>query len=316
MAAEPAQYPTRVWHKSHASETSGNCVEVAFEGLSVLIRDSRDNQGPVLVVEYGRWLEFVRRVRTGDLSQASAGGFAEGVHVGDGDVAFTGLDDSTAAPFVECPGHRRARYAGQAGEFLLCYRHLNVHHVALCHAVLCGKVDQQPGDTLRADGCGAVMQHGCGFHPAHRHHLAVCASSIRMVIEKRIERLMSDDQRSHRADAAHRSGAISSRLAGEFADDVAWPAQREHDLLSVTGDGQDLHPAGQQHEYVRGRFSLDAQRGLGRQCARPAGGGKSILLGTGEKLPESLVGSRATHLLPPASDVLADGSNLSALPQQ
>jgi hypothetical protein len=119
MAARPTRGPTLTWRKSLSSEGSADCVEVAFEGSSVWIRDSGDKAGPVLIVEYGRWLEFVQRVRTGDLSQASDGGFAEAVHVGDGDVALTGLDDSTTAPFVECPGHGRAGYAGKAGELLL-----------------------------------------------------------------------------------------------------------------------------------------------------------------------------------------------------
>jgi hypothetical protein len=68
MAAQPAQYPVLAWRKSRASAGDGECVEVAVEGSSVLIRDSRDNQGLVLVVEYGRWLEFVQRVRDGGLT--------------------------------------------------------------------------------------------------------------------------------------------------------------------------------------------------------------------------------------------------------
>jgi hypothetical protein len=60
--------PALEWRKSRASENGENCVEVAVTGPSVWIRDSRDKAGPVLVVEYGRWREFVERVRDGELT--------------------------------------------------------------------------------------------------------------------------------------------------------------------------------------------------------------------------------------------------------
>ena len=65
MAAQPTRYPVLAWRKSRASSDAGACVEVAVEGSSVLIRDSRDRQSLVLVVEYGRWREFVQHVRDG-----------------------------------------------------------------------------------------------------------------------------------------------------------------------------------------------------------------------------------------------------------
>jgi hypothetical protein len=68
MTAQPTEYPVLVWRKSRASSDTGECVEVAFEGSSVLIRDSRDKQGLVLVVEYDRWREFVECVRGGQLT--------------------------------------------------------------------------------------------------------------------------------------------------------------------------------------------------------------------------------------------------------
>jgi hypothetical protein len=68
MAAQPTQGPTLTWRKSLFSGNTGDCVEVAIAGSSVLIRDSRDKAGPVLVVAYGRWREFVERVRDGGLT--------------------------------------------------------------------------------------------------------------------------------------------------------------------------------------------------------------------------------------------------------
>lgn len=38
------------WKKSSYSGNSGNCVEVADLGTAVAVRDSKDPEGPVLVV--------------------------------------------------------------------------------------------------------------------------------------------------------------------------------------------------------------------------------------------------------------------------
>jgi hypothetical protein len=67
MAAQPAPHPAPAWRKSRASADSGNCVEVAFEGASVLIRNSRDKSGPILVVTGGRWRDLMLRIRGGEL---------------------------------------------------------------------------------------------------------------------------------------------------------------------------------------------------------------------------------------------------------
>ncbi len=52
-----------VWRKSSYSGTSGNCVEVAtnLPGL-VAIRDSKDPDGPKLVVSVEEWREFIHRI--------------------------------------------------------------------------------------------------------------------------------------------------------------------------------------------------------------------------------------------------------------
>jgi hypothetical protein len=50
------------WRKSRRS-SSGNCVEVADNGESVLIRDSKDPGGPVLTFEAAAFRDFVQRLK-------------------------------------------------------------------------------------------------------------------------------------------------------------------------------------------------------------------------------------------------------------
>ena len=52
------------WHKSSYSSQDGNCVEVAgnLPGV-VAIRDSKDPNGPVLVVTREEWQEFLVTLR-------------------------------------------------------------------------------------------------------------------------------------------------------------------------------------------------------------------------------------------------------------
>ncbi len=56
-----------VWRKSSYSGTTGNCVEVAtnIPGL-VAIRDSKDPDGPKLVVSVDEWRAFVGEVQAGE----------------------------------------------------------------------------------------------------------------------------------------------------------------------------------------------------------------------------------------------------------
>ena len=68
MARQPPRYPALSWRKSTASADTAACVEVALDRPSVLVRDSRNASGPVLMVAAGRWREFVERIRNGDLA--------------------------------------------------------------------------------------------------------------------------------------------------------------------------------------------------------------------------------------------------------
>jgi hypothetical protein len=56
-----------IWQRSSYSGTSGNCVEVALNlpGL-VAVRDSKDPDGPKLVVTVDEWRAFVAGVQAGE----------------------------------------------------------------------------------------------------------------------------------------------------------------------------------------------------------------------------------------------------------
>lgn len=62
--------PTIVWKKSSKSN-SGSCVEVAFVLGSVLIRDSKRADGPVLTTSAPAWTAFLAHVREAKLDLPS-----------------------------------------------------------------------------------------------------------------------------------------------------------------------------------------------------------------------------------------------------
>jgi hypothetical protein len=53
------------WRKSTWSHNNG-CVEVAFIGTRVAIRDSKDRNGPVLVFTASEWDAFISGARDGE----------------------------------------------------------------------------------------------------------------------------------------------------------------------------------------------------------------------------------------------------------
>ncbi|MEW1889291.1 DUF397 domain-containing protein [Streptomyces sp. IBSBF 3010] len=52
--------PATKWFKSSYSDSSSgnNCVEVAAAREAVLVRDSKNTQGPVLAFAEGAWADF------------------------------------------------------------------------------------------------------------------------------------------------------------------------------------------------------------------------------------------------------------------
>jgi Domain of unknown function (DUF397) len=55
------------WRKSsYSSNNGGNCVEVAISqpGL-VAVRDSKDPNGPALILSADQWAGFMSRIRSG-----------------------------------------------------------------------------------------------------------------------------------------------------------------------------------------------------------------------------------------------------------
>ncbi|MCT9093494.1 DUF397 domain-containing protein [Streptomyces sp. ASQP_92] len=60
--------PEGAWFKSSYSGAEGNsCIEIAPLNSGVGIRDSKDKEGPALVVSHTTWAAFVRPVRSGHL---------------------------------------------------------------------------------------------------------------------------------------------------------------------------------------------------------------------------------------------------------
>jgi hypothetical protein len=56
-----------VWRRSIRCD-SGACVEVAFGGGGVAMRDSKESDGPILTFTRGGWASFVAGVRAGDFN--------------------------------------------------------------------------------------------------------------------------------------------------------------------------------------------------------------------------------------------------------
>ncbi len=54
------------WHKSSRSTNISNCVEVAFAGPVVALRDSKNPTGSVLTIPPPAWTVFTSALRTDD----------------------------------------------------------------------------------------------------------------------------------------------------------------------------------------------------------------------------------------------------------
>lgn len=59
---------TSTWRKSTRSIGNGQCVEAArMADGRLAMRDSADKAGPVILLPQGEWLNFLRKIKVGDL---------------------------------------------------------------------------------------------------------------------------------------------------------------------------------------------------------------------------------------------------------
>jgi predicted secreted Zn-dependent protease len=63
------QDATLSWRKSTRSGAAGHCVEVANVPAAVLVRDSKDVEGPVLTFAETDWSGFIAGIRAGEFDR-------------------------------------------------------------------------------------------------------------------------------------------------------------------------------------------------------------------------------------------------------
>ena len=78
-------------------------------------------------------------------------------------------------------------------------------------------------------------------------------------MEKRVEAVVTDNHGVYRADSLHRGVPVPGDLASSLSDHFAITVECQDVLMTVLSDSQDLHPAIEENEYMRGRISLEAQ---------------------------------------------------------
>lgn len=57
------------WRKSQRCGAAGDCVEVALGSDAVLMRDSKDKQGPILAIAPSAWRSLLSCARAGGLDR-------------------------------------------------------------------------------------------------------------------------------------------------------------------------------------------------------------------------------------------------------
>ncbi|HLH57809.1 MAG TPA: DUF397 domain-containing protein [Streptosporangiaceae bacterium] len=63
MGVHPERYSSITWRKSRRSGPNQDCIEIASLTASILVRDSRDRCGPVLVLTTEQWRRLLCHVR-------------------------------------------------------------------------------------------------------------------------------------------------------------------------------------------------------------------------------------------------------------
>jgi hypothetical protein len=70
MAARHPGLSQAIWRKSsYSSSTGQNCVEVATNRLGIVaVRDSKDPDGPKLLLSRAEWIAFIHVLKTAGVS--------------------------------------------------------------------------------------------------------------------------------------------------------------------------------------------------------------------------------------------------------